>query len=117
MSGALCKEGSTMRRFIDSKILLCTVLGAAICAATTLFYPAHAETGNDAAASAQGRSEEAISQELDATMTKLQPLLGGAGGLSDKANREKIAAEAIPLARKMVDLLGELKVPNIPQAK
>jgi thiol-disulfide isomerase/thioredoxin len=70
-----------------------------------------------AAATTQARSNEAISKELDETMGKLQPLIGNVAALSDKSQRDKITGEAVPLARKMVGLLGELNLPNVPQAK
>jgi thiol-disulfide isomerase/thioredoxin len=93
------------------------VIAAAVFAGTvSLFQTMRAASGENVAAT-PSRSDEEISRELDATMGKLQPLLGSAGSLGDKAKREQIAAEAIPLARKMVDLLGELKLPNVPQAK
>jgi thiol-disulfide isomerase/thioredoxin len=89
---------------------------AVLAGSVSLIRTVRADSG-DKPAAAQSRSDEEISKELDATMRKLQPLLGGANSLGDKAKREKIAPEAVPLAKKMVDLLGELKLPNVPQGK
>jgi thiol-disulfide isomerase/thioredoxin len=106
-----------MRHSINSRSLSRGALLGAILAAAASLLPATRIASADAGAAPQARTDEAVSKDLDATMTRLQPLLGGPTTLEDKSRREAIAPEAVPLARKMLQLFDELKLPDVPDAK